>query len=165
MAVAGGFGEKGCPCGGGRCSSLPRQGPASPTTFGIWARPRRSTSGGRRGRSPLCGRVHSSRWTRPWFPELAWGRRRARMVVLAAEVGSRWSVETANFWASLARTKAQAYPHVLQERVQRACIWRWSALLVCSAVIALTASLQDRRPCPVSGIFSMNEVVCRAMFV
>ena len=130
------------------------------TTFGIWAWPRRSTSGGRRGRTHSVAGC-TARGGHD-LGSLSWlGTAKGTLGgVLAAEVGSRWSVETANYLASLARTKAQAYPHVLQERVQRACSWRWSALLVCSAVIAFTASLQDRRPCPVSWIPPVNEGVC-----
>ena len=67
-------------------------------------------------------------------PELSGDGGRARLVVLAAEVGGRWSSETANFLVSLAKAKALASPLVLQGRVQQAYIRRWSALLACSAV-------------------------------
>ena len=87
-------------------------------------------------------------------------------MVLAAEVGGRWSIETANFLVSLAKAKALASPLVLQGRVQQAYIRRWSALLACSAVRAFTASLLDRRPVPGLGdIPSVHEVVREARFV
>ena len=82
------------------------------------------------------------------YPELSGDGSRARLVVLAAEVGGRWSIETANFLVSLAKAKALASPFVLHCRVQQAYIRRWSALLACSAVRAFTASLLDRRPVP-----------------
>ena len=89
-------------------------------------------------------------------PELSGDGGRARLVVLAAEVGGRWSIETANFLVSLAKAKALASPFVLQGRVQQAYIQRWSALFACSAVRAFTTSLLDRHPVP--------EVVREAMF-
>ena len=100
------------------------------------------------------------------FPELSGDGGRARLVVLAAEVGGRWSIETANFLVSLAKAKALASPLVLQGKVQQAYIRRWSALLACSAVRAFTASLLDRRPVPGLGdIPSVHEVVREARFV
>ena len=93
------------------------------------------------------------------YPELSGDGGRARLVVLAAEVGGRWSVETANFWVSLSKAKALDSPYVLQGRVQQAFIRRWSALLACSAVRALSASVLDRRPVPDLGVIpSVNEV-------
>ena len=79
-------------------------------------------------------------------------------MVLAAESGGRWSVETANFLVSLANSKALDSPYVLQGRVQQAFIRRWSALLACSAVRAFTVSLLDRRPVP--GLGDIPSVWC-----
>ena len=64
-------------------------------------------------------------------PELSGDGGRARLVVLAAEVGGRWSQSGAGFTL----------------RVQQAFIRRWSALLACSAVRAFSASLLDRMWC------------------
>ena len=100
------------------------------------------------------------------YPELPGDGGRARLVVLAAEVGGRWSIETANFLVSLAKATALASPHVLQGRVHQAYIRRWSALLVCSAVRAFTASFLDRRPVPgLEDIPSVHKVVREAMFL
>ena len=100
------------------------------------------------------------------YPELSGDGRRARLVVLAAEVGGRWSVETANFWVSLAEAKALDSPYVLQGRVQQAFIRRWSALLACSAVRAFSASVLDRSPVPGLGVIPLvNEAVRDARFV
>ena len=100
------------------------------------------------------------------YLELSVDGGRVRQVVLAAEVGGGWSVETANFLVSLAKAKALDFPYVLQGRIQQAFIRRWSALLVCSAVRAFSASLLDRRPVPGLGVIpSVNEVVRDARFV
>ena len=69
-------------------------------------------------------------------PELSGEGGRARLVVLAAEVGGRWSVETAQFLSALVKAKAQSAPHLLQGRVEAAWLHRWSATLGCSAVSA-----------------------------
>ena len=70
----------------------------------------------------------------------------ARLVVLAAEVGGRWSVETAQFLTALAKARAEEVPLVLQGRVEAAWVRRWSAILACTAARAFTVSLLDRRP-------------------
>ena len=80
------------------------------------------------------------------YPELSGEGGRARLVVLAAEVGGRWSGETAKFLAALADAKAQSCPFILQNRVKAAYVRRWSAVLACSAARAFTAPLPDRRP-------------------
>ena len=86
---------------------------------------------------------------------------RARLVVLAAEVGGRWSVETAQFLSGLARAKAQSAPLLLQGRVEAAWLRRWSATLACSAARSFAVSLLDRRPVPGTGdaIPSTHEVM------
>ena len=87
-------------------------------------------------------------------------------MVLVAEVGGRWSIETAQFLARLAKAKAEAAPDVLRGRVQQAYVRRWGALLVCSAIRAFSASLLDRLPTPAPGvILSVDEVVREARFL
>ena len=56
---------------------------------------------------------------------------RARLVVLAAEVGGRWSKEAADFLRAMART---------------AYVRRWSAILACSLARTLSVSMLERRP-------------------
>ena len=80
------------------------------------------------------------------YPELSGEGGRARLMVLAAEVGGRWGDETAKFLAALANAQAQASPFILQNRVKAAYLRRWSAVLACSAARAFTASLLDQRP-------------------
>ena len=81
-------------------------------------------------------------------PELAGDGGRARLVVLAAEVGGRWSTETAQFLSALAKAHALSVPQVLQGRVEAAWIRRWNAILACSAARAFSLSLLDQRPLP-----------------
>ena len=93
-----------------------------------------------------------------WFGEKNGEGGRARLVVLAAEVGGRWSGETAKFFAAL-DAKAQSCPFILQNRVKAAYVRRWSAVLACSAARAFTTSLLDRWDAP-----SVHEVVRDARF-
>ena len=44
---------------------------------------------------------------------------------VAAEVGGRWSQETADFLNAKAKAKAEEYPQILQGRVRAACVRRW----------------------------------------
>ena len=100
------------------------------------------------------------------YPELSGEGGRARLVVLAAEVGGRWNEETATFLSALAKAKALESPLVLQGRVQAAYIRRWSAVLACSAARAFSLSLLDRRPVHGTGadIPSVHEVLRDARF-
>ena len=79
------------------------------------------------------------------YPELAGPRGRARLVVLAGEVGGRWSEETRDFLNQLARGKVRHEPAVLKRRVQQAWRMRWQAILSCSAAKAFAASLLEMR--------------------
>ena len=100
------------------------------------------------------------------YPELSGEGRRARLVVLAAEVGGRWSQETADFLNAMAKAKAEEHPRILQGRVRDACVRQWSALLACCLARSLAVSLLERRPVPGTGgdIPSVHEVVRDARF-
>ena len=50
-------------------------------------------------------------------PEFTGEGGRARLVVLAAEVGDRWSAEIVQFFVALSNTKAESIPEVLRGRV------------------------------------------------
>ena len=63
------------------------------------------------------------------YPELSGEGGRARLVVLAAEVGGRWSVETAQFLTALAKARAEEVPLVLQGRAEAAWVRRWERYL------------------------------------
>ena len=72
----------------------------------------------------------------------------ARLVVLAGEVGGRWSAETASFLTALAQHKAQRAPELLKGSVEAAWKRGWAALLSCAAAKAFAASLLGRRSAP-----------------
>ena len=68
------------------------------------------------------------------YPELSGHNNRCRLVVLAGEVGGRWSDET--------RTLE---PPLLRKRVEQAWRLRWWSLLSCAAARASACSLVDLR--------------------
>ena len=80
------------------------------------------------------------------FAELNGAGGRARLVVLAAEVGGRWSDETTQFLRVLAKHRPPGAPGVMRQRVQSAWLRRWGNLLACNAAKAFALSLLDRRP-------------------
>ena len=77
------------------------------------------------------------------FPELSGSHGRARLVVIAGEVGGRWSRETQAFLQSLAHCKAQGAPRILRASAEVAWYRRWCSLLVCSAAKAVAVSLLE----------------------
>ena len=54
------------------------------------------------------------------YPELLGRRARSKLVVLAVEVGGRWSEETTMFLSLLARAKVRCENPVLRKRIQQA---------------------------------------------
>ena len=70
------------------------------------------------------------------YPELAQVHGRARLVVVACEVGGRWSREALSFVHSLSKAKARSEPEEFREVVERAWVRRWSSLLACAAARA-----------------------------
>jgi hypothetical protein len=64
-------------------------------------------------------------------------------VVLALEVGGRFSEEAATFLRLLARARARATPALLRKQAARAFLSRWTTLLACSAQQAFAASLLE----------------------
>ena len=83
------------------------------------------------------------------YPELGGGSGRARLVVLAAEVGGRWSCETLQFLKLIANAKSRSAPSPMRGKARAAWFRRWSAILSCAAR-AHALSLLERRP--VSGL-------------
>ena len=88
-------------------------------------------------------------------------------MVLAAEVGGRWSEETAQFLRALAKAHAQTAPLILQNRVKAARLRRWSNVLACSAARAFALSLLDKHPSPGTGaeVPQVHEVLRDNRFV
>ena len=73
---------------------------------------------------------------------------RARLVVLACEVGGRWSAESLRFLHLVAEAKVRDEPEEFRDLVNRAWMTRWSSLLACTAARALAFSLLERRCAP-----------------
>ena len=82
------------------------------------------------------------------YPELSGAHGRAKLVVLAAEVGGRWSLEAQTFLRLLVRAKTRSLPEVLRVRARQAWLFRWSSMLACSAARAYASSLLALHGCP-----------------
>ena len=74
------------------------------------------------------------------YPELVSGGR-CRLVVLAIELGGRFSKETAEFLESLALSKAESEPRHLRGPTAAAFLRRWSRMLAVSVASAHAWSL------------------------
>ena len=118
-----------------------------------------------------CLVVHSSHWTPHWCrrtivrpraahvdgvaltearrrkerDELVGLRSRAKLVVLAGEVGGRLSAETTMFLRLLAAARARCESALLRRRAEQAWRMRWGAMLACAAARAFAASLLEQR--------------------
>ena len=87
------------------------------------------------------------------------------MVVLAGEVGGRWSSETSSFLTSLACANAREAPAGMQGSAQAAWRRRWATMLSCAAARAYALSLLELRVSPGADgdVPNVHEVVgdCR----
>ena len=79
------------------------------------------------------------------YPELSGEDGRARLVVIACEVGDRFSEECRHFLSQLSKFRARDEPPLLQQRVRHAWPHRWEPMLACSGARALALSLLERR--------------------
>ena len=75
------------------------------------------------------------------YPELAGPHSRAKLVVLAVEVGGRWSDETRGFLSQLARARAREEIPLMRRRAEQAWRLRWGAMFACAAAKAVASSL------------------------
>ena len=76
------------------------------------------------------------------YPELVGPHSRAKLVVLAVEVGGRWSGETrGGFLSQLARARARAEIPLMRRRTEQAWRLRWGAIFACAAAKAVASSL------------------------
>ena len=83
------------------------------------------------------------------YPEFVGPRARAKLVVLAGNVGNvagRWSAETVTCIRLLAEAKSRSEPSLLRRSAECAWRFRWSSVLGCAAARAFVCSLLDRRP-------------------
>ena len=87
--------------------------------------------------------LHTARQSKErTYPELL-NSRRCKLVVLAIEVGGRWSQEAANFSWLLAKSRARHVPAILQTSVEAALVARWSAMMSHAAMQTFAATLID----------------------
>ena len=77
------------------------------------------------------------------YPELVGRRARARLVVIAVEVGGRWSEEARSFLSQLAKARARGENKLLRKRAEQAWRLRWGSLLACTAARAVAMSLLE----------------------
>ena len=75
--------------------------------------------------------------------------RRCRLVVLAMEVGGRWSTEALQFVQLLAKARARGVPRILRAATQVAFTQRWTGMLAVAAQRALARTLLEA---PVSAV-------------
>ena len=77
------------------------------------------------------------------YPELVGPHSRAKLVVLAVEVGGRWSEQTRAFLSQLAHTRARQETPLMRRRAEQAWRLRWGGMLACAAAKAVASSLLD----------------------
>ena len=77
------------------------------------------------------------------YPELVRPGSRARLVVLALEVGGRWFQEARTFVQLLAQARARSEPPLTRRRLEQA--WRLRWFLSCAAARVFAASLLELR--------------------
>ena len=69
--------------------------------------------------------------------------RRCRLVVLALEVGGRWSEEAVQFVRLLAKAKARTVPQLIRSAAKAAFFHRWTGILAVAAQSVFTATLLE----------------------
>ena len=79
------------------------------------------------------------------YPELVGEGSRAKLVVLVAKVGGRWSAETVQFLGALVASKAQSAPETMQASVVYVWWHRWRRMMACTAAKAFASSLLEHR--------------------
>ena len=94
------------------------------------------------------------------YPELSGRQERTRLVVLVAEVGGRWSQETAHFLLQTAKAGVRHEPKVIRVSAQCAWLRRWRCLLAYSAARAFALSLLDCRAGLGSDGATPNHIRC-----
>ena len=81
-----------------------------------------------------------------------------RLVVLACEVGGRWSDTSLRFVAGLAKHKARAAPALLRSSARAAWLSRWWGLLSVAAQSALASTLTGDGVLALGGPAGFDEV-------
>ena len=83
-------------------------------------------------------------------PELV-GPSQARMVVLASEIGGRWSEKTPKFLSLMIKVKAKSEPPILKKRAEQTWNMRWRAIFYCGTARAFVTFLLE---------LNMKEMLC-----
>ena len=98
------------------------------------------------GRQPGSPALRAARQAKErTYPELVGGAR-CRLVVLAMEVGGKWSQEAADFLRLLAQPRNRSVIPALRKAAVQASIARWSAMLTMAAQAPFAASLILQNP-------------------
>ena len=77
------------------------------------------------------------------YPELVRPGGRARLVVVAGEIGGRWSAEASAFVSQLAKARAREETPLMQRRVEQAWRLRWGSMLACASARVVASSLLE----------------------
>ena len=101
------------------------------------------------------------------YPELVGPGARSRLVVLAVEVGGRWSAETSGFVGALARAKSRCAVPLMRKRAEWSWRLRWGSILSCAAARAVASSLLElpRTSCGADGEVPLEHEVERDLHV
>ena len=91
------------------------------------------------------------------YPELLTGGR-ARLVVLAAEVGGRWSDEARSFLRQLVRLRVRQAPQVLRQAARLAWQQGWWKLLSVAVQRAVTTTLVEPQRPAMGGVAGFEDV-------
>ena len=94
------------------------------------------------------------------YSELAGRGGRARLVVVGAEVGGRFSSETSQFLRGLVSAKVRGVPPLLKRKAAAAWMRRWSSMLGCVVANSFALSLLGRVPPGADGeVPSLSDVL------
>ena len=104
--------------------------------------------------------VAARRRTERTYLELVRPGGRARLVVVAGEIGGRWSAETSAFVSQLAKARSREETPLMQRRVEQAWRFRWGSMLACASARAVASSLLEfRRPHGADGEVPLSHEV------
>ena len=84
------------------------------------------------------------------YPELV-ASPDAALLVVAIELGGRWSSEAASFVSDLAWVRARTVPTLLQTAAANAWRARWTAMMAVAAQAAFAATLRGYEPGTAAG--------------
>ena len=99
------------------------------------------TKGGRERSAAQKRREGEKRCTKKEGGREVLHEKKEELVVIAGEVGGRWSQETKDFLWCLASVKAACVPRRLYGSARAAWYRRWSCLLACSTAKSVASSL------------------------